>query len=88
MYLHLLVLLCRLVYPVFVDFKQASDSISRNKIFEIMNYFGIFTKLVKLVSVTMEGAKACVQVMNDLVDHFEVNMELKQGDGLAPLLLL
>jgi hypothetical protein len=70
-----------------VDFKQASDSISRNKIFEI-NYFGIVTKLVKLVSITMEGAKACVQVLNDLTDHFEVNRELKQGDGLATLLLL
>jgi len=71
-----------------VDFKQAFDGINRNKIFEITKCFGIVTKLVKLVSVTMEGAKACVQVLSHLTDHFEVNRELKQGDGLAPLLLL
>jgi hypothetical protein len=41
-----------------VDFKQAYDSIDRNELFEIMNCFGIATKSVKLVSPTMEGAKA------------------------------
>jgi hypothetical protein len=51
-----------------------------------MNYFGIPTKLVKLVSATMEGAKACVKIQNDLTDLFEVKRGLKQGDGLAPLL--
>jgi hypothetical protein len=50
-----------------------------------MNCFGIPTKLVKLVSATMEGAKACVKIQNDLTDHFEVRRRLKQGDGLAPL---
>jgi len=47
-----------MVYLLFVDFKRASDSISRNKIFEITNYFGILTKLVKLVSVTSGRRKS------------------------------
>jgi hypothetical protein len=51
-----------------------------------MNCFGIPTKLVKLVSATMEGTKACVKIQNDLTDHSEVKRGLKQGDGLAPLL--
>jgi hypothetical protein len=55
-------------------------------IVQIINCFGIHTKLVKLVSPTMEGAKACVTVQNDLTDHYEVKTGLKQGDGLAPLL--
>jgi hypothetical protein len=52
-----------------------------------MDYFRMPTKLVKLVSATMEGAKACVQIQNDLTDHFEVNRELKQGGRLASLLV-
>jgi hypothetical protein len=60
------------VYQVFVDFTQVYDSIDGNKVFEIMNCFGISTKLVKLVSETMEGAKACIKIRNDLTDHFEV----------------
>jgi hypothetical protein len=51
-----------------------------------MNCFGIPTKLVKLVSATMEGAKACVKIQNDLADHSEVKRGLKQGDGLALIL--
>jgi hypothetical protein len=74
------------VYQVFVDFEQAYDSIERNELFGIMNCFGIPTKLVKLVSATMEGAKSCVKIQNDLTDHFEVKRGLKQGDGLAPVL--
>jgi hypothetical protein len=61
-----------------VDFKWAYDSIDRNKLFEIMNCFGIPTKLVKLVSTTMEGAKECVKIQNDLTDHSEVKRGLKQ----------
>jgi hypothetical protein len=43
-----------------------------------MNCFGIPTKLVKLVSAKMEGAKACVKIQNDLTDYSEVKRGLKQ----------
>jgi hypothetical protein len=45
-----------------------------------MNCFGIPTKLVELVSATMEGTKACVKIQNHLADYFEVKRGLKQGD--------
>jgi hypothetical protein len=51
-----------------------------------VNYFGIPTKLVKLVSATMERANACIKIQNYLSDHFEVNKGLKQEDGPAPFL--
>jgi hypothetical protein len=51
-----------------------------------MNYFGVLTKLVNLVSATMGRAKAYVNTYNDLTDPFEVHRELKQGDRLAPVL--
>jgi hypothetical protein len=44
-----------------VNFKQASDGISRNEIVEIMNYFGIPTKVVR--------AKAYVQIQNDITSE-------------------
>jgi hypothetical protein len=55
-----------------VDFKQAYVRANRNKILEIMNYFGMPAKLVKLVSAAMEGTKACVKIQNDLTGHFKL----------------
>jgi hypothetical protein len=57
--------------------KDKLQTPDRNKLFEIMNCSGIPTKLVKLVSATMEGAKAYVKIQNDLTDHFEVKRGLK-----------
>jgi hypothetical protein len=67
-------------------FKQAYDSIKRNKIFKIVNYFGMPTNIVKLVSATMEGANHVLTIHNDLSEHFEVNKGLKEGAGLVPIL--
>jgi hypothetical protein len=62
-----------------MDFRQSYDSISRNKIFEIKNYLGITTILVRLISATIENAKTCAKVHNNWADHFEVNRGMKQG---------
>ena len=60
-----------------MDLRQCYVSTHRTKIFERTKYFEITTKLFKLASATMEKAKACVKIQNNLVD--EVNGERMQG---------
>lgn len=74
------------VYQLFVDFKQAYDSIDRSKLYTIMLDFDVPSKLVRLVRVTMQGSQCQVRVMGELTGNFEVMQGLKQGDGLAPTL--
>jgi hypothetical protein len=63
-----------------VDLRQYYESINRNKMFEIMRFFEITTKLLKLVSATMDKGKTCVKIQNNLT--VEVNEGLKQGKWL------
>ena len=41
------------VHQLFVDFKQAYDSIDRTAVFEIMTEYGIPAKLVNLTKATL-----------------------------------
>jgi sorting nexin-29 len=74
------------VYQIYVDFKQAYDSVQRKKLFTIMYEFGLPPKLVRLVRATMRGAEAQMKVQTQLTDTFEIRQGLKQGDGLVPVL--
>jgi sorting nexin-29 len=71
------------VHQIYVDFKQAYDSIQRKKLYTIMYEFGLPPKLVGLVRATMTGTEAHVKVQTELTNTFEIRQGLKQGDGLA-----
>ena len=44
------------IYQIFVDFQKAYDSIRRDKLYAIMAYFGIPSKLIRLTQVTKENS--------------------------------
>jgi sorting nexin-29 len=46
------------VYQIYVDFKQAYDSIQKKKLYTIMYEFGFPPKLLRLVTATMTGKEA------------------------------
>lgn len=71
---------------MFVDFKQAYDSINREKLYTIMLNMNIPPKLVRLVRTTMLNTLCSVKINGELTEQFEVSQGLKQGDGLAPML--
>jgi sorting nexin-29 len=71
------------MYQIYVDFKQAYDSIQRNKLCTVMYELGMPPKLVRLVRATMTGTEAQVKVQTELTDTFEIRQGLKQG--LAPV---
>jgi len=50
------------IYQIFVDFQKAYDSIRRDKIYAIMAYFGIPSKLIRLTQATTENSTYHVKI--------------------------
>ena len=71
------------VHMLFIDFKQAFDSINRKKIWTALRSFGISEKLIRLVKETLTETKGRVRIHNQLTDAFEVTSGVKQGDALS-----
>jgi hypothetical protein len=71
---------------IFVDFKQAFDSVCRDALYKGLEEVGIPGKLIRLVRMTMDNTRARVKVGNKLSDSFIFNMGVKLGDGLSAVL--
>jgi sorting nexin-29 len=71
---------------MFVDFRKAYDSIHRNSLYNIMEEFRFLKKLINLTKLAMEGVKYQVRVDNIMLEVFNVETGLKQGDALSSLL--
>ena len=72
------------IHQIFVDFQKAYDSIQRDKLYAVMAYFRIPSKLIGLMQVTMENSTYHVKTGTIMMDGFKVGTVLKQGDGLVP----
>ena len=71
---------------LFVDFKQAFDSINRIELINAIESFGIPKKLVRLVNMAMENNKAKVIMDGNVGKDFDVKQGVRQGDGLSAVL--
>lgn len=76
------------LHILFVDFKEAFDSVNRKKLTRALNELQVPQKLIRLVIMTMSGTKAKVKLGNKLSEAFEFNKGVKQGDGLSATLFL
>jgi sorting nexin-29 len=76
------------LYLLFVDFKQAFDSVNRKKLIEVMNKMGIPHKIIRMVEMTMNHTKAKAKIRNKLSETFEFSAGVKQGDGLSAVLFI
>ena len=74
------------IHQLFVDFKQAYDSIIRNVLFGIMEEFGIPSKLIRLTKATLTATKCKILIQGTLSDPFDIDTGLKQGDRLSTIL--
>lgn len=74
------------IHQLFVDFKQAYDSVNRIALYEILKQLGIPTKLVAMIRATLYRSNGRVVLQNSLSEVFEISSGLKQGDGLSGLL--
>jgi len=74
------------VYLLFVDFKQAYDSIARNTLWNVMVQLGISAKLVRMVKACMQNSRCKVKFNSVLSEEFTVNTGVRQSDFLSPVL--
>jgi hypothetical protein len=73
------------LHILFIDFKQAYNSIYRNKLYEILYEFQIPGKLIRLVSMSLTNTKGKVAVQGEITDKFNIERGLKQGDALSTI---
>jgi hypothetical protein len=71
------------IHQLFIDYKQAYDSINRQQMYKIMKEFGIPEKLINLVKMTLRRTLNKVQISGKLSDSFETTRSLRQGDTLS-----
>jgi hypothetical protein len=68
-----------------IDFQKARDSISRERVYNILTEFGILMKLLRLSKMCLNEMYSRVQVGKDFSDMFPISNGLKR-DALSPLL--
>ncbi|KAL4113759.1 hypothetical protein QTP88_017332 [Uroleucon formosanum] len=74
------------LHLVFVDYKQAYDSVEREELWKTLIILGIPKKYVKLIKARYEKTLCKVCYLQGISDPFEVKSGLKQGDALSPAL--
>ncbi|KAL4091392.1 hypothetical protein QTP88_026089 [Uroleucon formosanum] len=74
------------LHLVFVDYKQAYDSVDREELWKTLVILGIPKKYVKLIKVCYEKTLCKVCYLQGISDPFEVKSGFKQGDALSPAL--
>jgi hypothetical protein len=65
------------MHQLYIDYKQAYDSINRAQLVEIMKELGITKKLVRLVKMTLENTHNKVKIQGKLSPNFETAVELR-----------
>ena len=76
------------LHLLFIDYKQAYDSINREVLWDTLITFGIPAKIVKMIKLCMNKTRCKVRFnQHNISDEFEVKTGLRQGDALSPILL-
>jgi len=73
------------VHQLFIDFKEAYDSVRREVLYNILIEFGIPKKLVRLIKMCLNETYSRVRVGKHLPDMFSIRHGLKQGGVLSTL---
>lgn len=70
-------------HHLFIDFKQAYDTPTRQELFKAMNRFGFPSKLIKMCRMTLENTWSCVRAAGTTSDQFRTIRGFRQGDALS-----
>jgi hypothetical protein len=74
------------LHMVFIDYKQAYDSIDRERLWKILKNFGLPTKLINMIKLCNTNTSSRVKVNNEISSSFTINNGLKQGDAMSSVL--
>ena len=76
------------VIITFVDFKKAFDSVRRERMFKILEAYGIPRQIIAAIRCLYENTKAKVMSPDGETDTFDILAGVLQGDTLAPFLFI
>jgi hypothetical protein len=65
----------------YVDFRQAYDNISRDKLYQTLHELQIPSELIRLIRMAMPDAKAQVKINAKLTEPFMIRRGLKHKTG-------
>jgi hypothetical protein len=71
------------MHILFIDFKEAFDSVDRQKIIQILQELRIPNKLVRLIKMTIQNTEASVKIENLTSKPFSISSGVHQGDPLS-----
>ena len=71
-------------FAAFVDFKQAFDSVFRPALWELLAYYEVSARTIRLVKDLLNGCESCVRVNGELTPSFPVESGVRQGCPLSP----
>jgi Reverse transcriptase (RNA-dependent DNA polymerase)/Endonuclease/Exonuclease/phosphatase family len=74
------------LHVIFIDFKQAFDSLKRNIMIKDAKRLGVPAKLIRMVKMTLEGSKAAIKTNEGITKAIEIGKGVRQGDGLSAML--
>ena len=74
------------LYKCFVDLTKAYDKVDRNILWMVLERRGVPVKLLNLLKGLLVGAVARVRVNGKYSERFVLEMGLKQGSVISPLL--
>ena len=72
----------------FVDFRKAFDSIHRDTLWAVIGHKDLPQKIVSLIKLFYERFKCGVILREGVSDFFKVQIGVRQGGMLSPLLIL
>jgi hypothetical protein len=68
------------MHVLFIDFKQAFDSVDRQKIIQILQELRVPNKLVRLIKMTILTTEASVKIENLTSKPLVISYDVRQGD--------
>jgi hypothetical protein len=74
-------------HQLFIDFKKAYASVTRDVLYNTPIEFGVPVKLVRLIEICLNETHSEVHTGKHLSDSFPIQNGLKEGDALFPLVL-
>jgi len=74
------------LHNIFIDFKQAFDTVNRPKMYENLKMLKIPTKLIRLMRTMLTNSRAVVEVYQGRTNILNINNGLRQGDALSTIL--
>jgi hypothetical protein len=74
------------MYVTFLDITKAYDNVNWELLWKILEYYGVPSKIVKMIKSCFEKSEMAIQFQGKLGEWFKLLKGVPQGDPLSPLL--